>query len=131
MSMKQKILHSIAFFIIGVCVGGIIISAVDANKVKNNEQAIIDNGRMSMIEFNKEYNKLYNDLGYLAIGENNDFAKVTMNVLLKLTPKLIEVNKSLKLDCTDYQNGAPVSIQDKNGRSTPLEKLPEEIKILK
>lgn len=131
MSMKQKILHSIAFFIIGVCVGGIIISAVDANKVKNNEQAIIDNGRMSMIEFNKEYNKLYNDLGYLAIGENNDFAKVTMNVLLKLTPKLIEVNKSLKLDCTDYKNGAPVSIQDENGRSTPLEKLPEEIKILK
>ncbi|MBQ9669610.1 MAG: hypothetical protein IJV23_01170 [Prevotella sp.] len=129
--MKQKILHSIAFFIIGVCVGGIIISAVDANKVKNNEQAIIDNGRMSMIEFNKEYNKLYNDLGYLAIGENNDFAKVTMNVLLKLTPKLIEVNKSLKLDCTDYKNGAPVSIQDENGRSTPLEKLPEEIKILK
>ena len=58
MSMKQKILHSIAFFIIGVCVGGIIISAVDANKVKNNEQAIIDNGRMSMIEFNKEYNTL-------------------------------------------------------------------------
>lgn len=131
MSMKQKILHSIAFFIIGVCVGGIIISAVDANKVKNNEQAIIDNGRMSMIEFNKEYNKLYNNLGYLAIGENNDFAKVTMNVLLKLTPKLIEVNKSLKLDCTDYQNGAPVSIQDENGRSTPLEKLPEEIKIQK
>ena len=131
MSMKQKILHSIAFFIIGVCVGGIIISAVDANKVKNNEQAIIDNGRMSMIEFNKEYNKLYNDLGYLAIGENNDFAKVTMNVVLKLTPKLIEVNKSLKLDCKDYQNGAPVSIQDENGRSTPLEKLPEEIKILK
>lgn len=131
MSMKQIILHSIAFFIIGVCVGGIIISAVDANKVKNNEQAIIDNGRMSMIEFNKEYNKLYNDLGYLAIGKNNDFAKVTMNVLLKLTPKLIEVNKSLKLDCTEYQNGAPVSIQDENGRSTPLEKLPEEIKILK
>lgn len=131
MSMKQKILHSIAFFIIGVCVGGIIISTVDANKVKNNEQAIIDNGRMSMIEFNKEYNKLYNDLGYLAIGENNDFAKVTMNVLLKLTPKLIEVNKSLKLDCTDYQNWAPVSIQGENGRSTPLEKLPEQIKILK
>jgi hypothetical protein len=129
--MKQKILHSIAFFIIGVCVGGIIISAVDANKVKNNEQAIIDNGRMSMIEFNKEYNKLYNDLGYLAIGENNDYAKVTMNVLLKLTPKLIAINKSLKLDCTDYQNGAPVSIQDENGKSTLLEKLPEEIKIMK
>lgn len=132
--MKQKVFLSVAFFLIGICIGGVAECArmsSKAEKDKQTMQAIIDNGRNTIIEFNKEYNKLYNDLGYLAIGENNDFAKVTMNVLLKLTPKLIEINKSLKLDCTNYQNGAPVSIQDENGRSTPLEKLPEEIRIMK
>ena len=132
--MKQKVLLSVAFFLIGICIGGVAECVRMSSKAKKDEQAmqaIIDNGRNTIIEFNKEYNKLYNDLDYLAIGENNDYAKVAMNVLLKLPPKLIAINKSLKLDCTDYQNGAPVSIQDENGKSTLLEKLPEEIKIMK
>lgn len=84
-----------------------------------------------MIEFNKAYNKIYNNLGYLAIGQSNDYAKVAIQVLQQLAPGLIKLNKSLKLDCTQYQNGAPVSIQDEKGMSSPLETLPEEIRITK
>lgn len=97
----------------------------------NNEQVIINNGRTSMIEFNIKFNKIYNNIGKLSIGQNNEYAIAIMQVLQQLAPELIKINKSLKLDCTEYQNGAPVSIQDENGNSSPLEKLPEEIRIMK
>lgn len=129
--MKQKILNAIAFFTIGACVGGVTASAIEANKVKNNEQAIINNSRTSVIELNTEYNKMFNNLGVLALRDNNDYARAAAQVLQQLFPKLISLNKSLKLDCTEYKNGAPVSIQDENGKTTPLEKLPEKIRLIK
>jgi hypothetical protein len=129
--MKQKVLFSIVFFILGLCIGGVAESARMSNKTMNNEQVIINNGRTSMIEFNIKFNKIYNNIGKLAIGQNNEYAIAIMQVLQQLAPELIKINKSLKLDCTEYQNGAPVSIQDENGNSSPLEKLPEEIRIMK
>lgn len=129
--MKEKAIISIVFFLIGLCVGGIAECASMSKRIKNNEQVIIDNGRTAMIEFNKEYNKVYNNLGYLAIGQGNEYAIVTMQVLQKLTSELIKLNKSLKLDCKIYRNGAPSLIEDENGNTNPLEKLPEEIRILK
>lgn len=129
--MKQKVFFSIVFFILGLCIGGVAESARMSNKTMNNEQVIINNGRTSMIEFNIKFNKIYNNIGKLAIGQNNEYAIAIMQVLQQLAPELIKINKSLKLDCTEYQNGAPVSIQDENGNSSPLEKLPEEIRIMK
>lgn len=129
--MKQKVFFSIVFFILGLCIGGVAESARMSNKTMNNEQVIINNGRTSMIEFNIKFNKIYNNIGKLAIGQNNEYAIAIMQVLQQLAPELIKINKSLKLDCTEYQNGAPVSIQDENGESSPLEKLPEEIRIMK
>jgi hypothetical protein len=83
--MKQKVFLSVAFFLIGICIGGVAECAKMSSKAEKDKQAmqaIIDNSRNTIIEFNKEYNKLYNDLGYLAIGENNDFAKVGAFMLL-------------------------------------------------
>ena len=129
--MKQKVLLSIVFFILGFGIGETVESARSSNQTKNNEQVIINNGRTSMIEFNIKFNKIYNNIGKLAIGQNNEYAIAIMQVLQQLAPELIKINKSLKLDCTEYHNGAPVSIQDENGNSSPLEKLPEEIRIMK
>lgn len=129
--MKQKVLLSIVFFILGFGIGETVESARSSNQTKNNEQVIINNGRTSMIEFNIKFNKIYNNIGKLAIGQNNEYAIAIMQVLQQLAPELIKINKSLMLDCTEYQNGAPVSIQDENGESSPLEKLPEEIRIMK
>ena len=129
--MKQKVLLSIVFFILGFGIGETVEFARSSNQTKNNEQVIINNGRTSMIEFNIKFNKIYNNIGKLAIGQNNEYAIAIMQVLQQLAPELIKINKSLMLDCTEYQNGAPVSIQDENGESSPLEKLPEEIRIMK
>ena len=63
--------------------------------------------------------------------DNNVSATAALKVLEALTPKLIKLNKSLKLDCTEYKNGAPVSIEDENGSRKPVEVLPEEIRISK
>lgn len=128
--MKQNILNAIVFFLIGAFSGGIIVSAIDADRVKKNEQAIIDSSRASIIEFNKECNKTFNNLLFLAFSDNDDYARTSAQVLQHLFPKLQSVNKSLKLDCTKYENGAPVLIQDQNGKSSPLEILPEEIKLI-
>lgn len=129
--MKQKILNAIAFFIIGACVGGITVSAIDANKVKHNEQAIIDSSRGSIIELNKFVNGLGQKLFVSSFVDNNVSTTAALKVLEALTPELIKLNKSLKLDCTEYKNGAPVSIEDENGSRKPVEVLPEEIRISK
>lgn len=129
--MKQKILNAIAFFIIGVCLGGVIVSVIDADKVKQNEQAIIDSSRYSMIELNKFVNELGQNLFVSSFVDNNGSATAALKVLEALTPKLIRLNKSLKLNCTEYKNGAPVSIEDENGNRKPVEILPEEIRIMK
>ena len=129
--MKQKVLLSIVFFILGFGIGETVEFARSSNQTKNNEQVIINNGRTSMIEFNIKFNKIYNNIGKLAIGQNNENTIAIMQVLQQLAPELIKINKSLMLDCTEQQNGAPVSIQDENGEISPLEKLPEEIIIMK
>lgn len=130
--MKQKVFLSISFFLIGICIGGVaecVRMSSNAEKEKQTLVEIIENSRTTIIELNTEYNKMFNNLGVLALRDNNDYARAAAQVLQQLFPKLISLNKSLKLDCTEYKNGAPVSIQDENGKTTPLEKLPEEIRL--
>ena len=82
--MKQKVLLSIVFFILGFGIGGTVESARRSNQTKNNEQVIINKGRTSMIEFNIKFNKIYNNIGKLAIGQNNEYAIAIMQVLQQL-----------------------------------------------
>ena len=99
--MKQKVLLSIVFFILGFGIGETVEFARSSNQTKNNEQVIINNGRTSMIEFNIKFNKIYNNIGKLAIGQNNENTIAIMQVLQQLAPELIKINKSLMLDCTE------------------------------
>ncbi len=131
--MKHNLILPIVCLLLGIIIGVSIGLFLSSKATNDNEdaQVILDNSRLYMIEFNKEYNKLYNDLGILVIGEDNDYARLTIHVLQKLTPDLIKINKSLKLDCKKYQDGNPLMIEDKYGNKNPLEILPEEIRIMK
>ena len=119
-------------FIIGAFIGGALMTAInDNNEQKKNEmQTLIDESRYSTIEFNKEFNHFYSKLGLLSFGQNNSYATIAVQILQALSPKLIQLNKSLKLDCTLYDDGAPLTIQDSLGIVRPMETIPEEIRLL-
>lgn len=124
--MKRNILKNVGLLILGIILGVVIAGAL-----MQKSQKVLDNSRYSMIEFNKEYNRLYNQIGYYAIAENNESAIVCFQVLQELGPELFDLNRSLKLDCKEYQeNGKPMMSRDENGVESPVEKLPEEIRII-
>lgn len=124
--MKRSILKNVGLLILGIILGVVI-----AGVLMQKNQKVLDNSRNSMIEFNKKYNRLYNQIGYYAIGENNESAIVGFQVLQQLGPELFDLNRSLKLDCKEYQeNGKPLMSRDENGVESPVEKLPEEIHVI-
>lgn len=132
--MKKDIII-ITFFLIGAVLGGVVVHIIDTNKNEiaiKDKQVVLDSSRVSIIELNKTYNYLFENLGRAAFGQqNNEPAIVAFQVLQRLTPELMELNKSLKLDCKRYrEDGTPVMVKDKNGLESPLETLPEEIKII-
>ena len=128
--MKKNILKNVGLLILGFVMGGALVGAMMQSKDAET-QKILDNSRYSMVELNKEYNRLYNQIGYYAIAENNEYASVIIQVLQELAPKFFDLNRSLKLDCKAYQeNGNPLMSRDKNGVESPMEKLPEEVRII-
>lgn len=124
--MKKNVLKNVGLLILGIILGVVI-----AGVLMQKTQKVLDDSRFSMVEFNKKYNKLYNQIGYYAIAENNEAAMVGFQVLQELGPELFDLNRSLKLDCKEYQeNGKPLMGRDENGVESPVEKLPEEIRII-
>ena len=130
--MKQNLLFSISGLIIGIVLGGGIVFMLNTSAIKERERAksVINQSRASIIELNKKYNEVYNNLGILSYELNNNYAKSTMQLLQQFTQPLIDVNKSLGLDCKKYQDGSPIMMQDINGKKTPVEIIPEEIRII-
>lgn len=123
--MKKNVIKYVGLLILGFVLGVVV-----AGLLTQKTQKVLDNSRYAMIEFNKEYNRLYNQIGYYAIAENNENAKVIFGVLQELGPELFDLNRSLKLDCKEYQeNGKPLMSRDDNGVESPVEKLPEEVRI--
>ena len=123
--MKKNVIKYVGLLILGFVLGVVV-----AGLLTQKTQKVLDNSRYAMIEFNKEYNRLYNQIGYYAIAENNENAKVIFGVLQELGPELFDLNRSLKLDCKEYQeNGKPLMSRDNNGVESPVEKLPEEVRI--
>ena len=123
--MKKNVIKYVGLLILGFVLGVVV-----AGLLTQKTQKVLDNSRYAMIEFNKEYNRLYNQIGYYAIAENNENAKVIFGVLQELGPELFDLNRSLKLDCKEYQeNGKTLMSRDDNGVESPVEKLPEEVRI--
>lgn len=127
--MKKNVLKNVGFLILGFILGGIVVGALVSKE--SETKRTLDFSRSKMIELNKEYNELFNKLAYYSMAENNSYATAAAQTLQQLTPGLIELNKALKLDCKEYQeNGEPLMVQDEKGSMNPLEKLPEEIRIV-
>ena len=135
--MKEKILFPIVSLFIGACVGGAVVYAIDSNKIKEKEdeimeiQSVLDEGRDAMIKTNIYVNEFAKKLFIGSFVDGNTNAAVASKTLEALFPELLKLNKSLKRDCTEYKNGAPVSTTDEYGNSNPVETLPEEKRILK
>ena len=50
--------------------------------------------------------------------------------LQELTPEIVSINKSLKIDCKRYDdNGEPVMLKDNYGILSPCEIIPDELRI--
>ena len=128
--MKKNILKNVGLLILGFVIGGVVGGFLIQGKCDDN-QKVLDYSRNKMVEFNKGYNEMVNSVIYYAIEKNDGYATVAAQTLQQLTPGLIELNKALKLDCKEYQeNGEPLMVKDKNGVENPLEKLPEEVRII-
>ena len=122
--MKQKIIFSASGLILGFIIG----YTLQLDRLQNL-QFKIDNARNASIVLNRQYNKLFSDIGVHAIGGNN-YAVACYQTLQKLFPEIKQVSKDLGLDCKRYnEDGTPLIIKKDNGQKHPLEGLPEDIKL--
>lgn len=99
------------------------------NTSSNEDETIIKDARMAVIELNQKYNKLYQVVMEGYMGGNEEFEAAGI-CLQSLTMEIINVNKALHIDCKKYgKNGEPQMIEDKNGKLSPIEIIPDELKI--
>lgn len=126
--MKQKIVFSILGVILGFVMG--IIAKPSHSDELEDYKTMVDDARKASVELNKVFNNFYNRIGYYALG-GDDCAIAAAQVMQNLTPNMMKINKSLRLDCKTYdKNGKPSMIKDdKTGKTNPLEGLPEEIRV--
>lgn len=134
--MKNNLFLIIMCFSIGACMGGAIVASIQANEVQEKEheineiQSTLDKGRNTMIEFNKNYNAITQELFILSFVDNNQAASFALNVLNPMGQKIIELNKSFGIDCKQYnEDGSVLMIESEHGRS-PLETIPKELRIM-
>ncbi len=95
----------------------------------NEDEKMIKNSRLAVLELNKKYNQLYQVVmeGYLSGNKEFEAAGICLQ---SLTMEIINVNKALHIDCKQYgKNGNPQMIEDKNGKLSPIEIIPDELKI--
>lgn len=124
--MKKNYIIGICCSIFGFALGSIVF----APNVKY--KTMVENAREECIEYNREYNKNYNTFitNYFATG--GEFYKVAASILQNDFPYIMAINKSLNIDCREYdENGEVVMIKGKNGDLSPMEELPNEIRIMK
>lgn len=96
----------------------------------SKQEKEIDNARLKVIELNQKYNKLYQAIMSQYMAGNSDYEAAGM-CLQMLTKEIIAVNKALKIDCKQYdENGEAIMVEGKNGLS-PIEIIPNELKIEK
>lgn len=92
-------------------------------------KSTVDKARTASVELNRQFNEMYNKFGYAALN-NNKFGGVGLQIMQVLSPNIMSVNKALGLDCKKYdENGKPVMVKEKTGETSPIEILPEEIRI--
>ncbi len=102
---------------------------IGCDSSSNEEEDMIKDSREAVIELNQKYNQLYQVVMEGYIGGNKEFEAAGL-CLQALTMELINVNKALHIDCKKYgSDGKPQMIEDKNGTSSPIEIIPDELRI--
>lgn len=110
----------------------LIFNACSTSPEISDNQITVDKARRECIELNREFNQLYQVimLNY-AIKGDPDFESAAI-CLQKLMPKIMSVNKSLQIDCINYdEDGEPIMVKHEDGNLYPGESLPNELKIEK
>lgn len=134
--MKNKIIIAIIALGIGIAAGLTIAEKITfAEELKAYETAknalpMIERTRKEVVTLNQKYNYLLNVSMKEAMKGDKEFYTSGV-VLQELTKELINVNKSLHIDCYAYgDNGKPLEIEGEDGNYTKPEIVPNELKIL-
>lgn len=96
---------------------------------ESSDSEMIDSARSEIIKLNQKFNQLYHGAMYQYMKGDDSYASAVM-VLQELTKETIAVNKSLKIDCRKYNDqGGVIMFQNEDGTSSPLEIIPDDLKI--
>lgn len=131
--MKLKRPWNIIITIVICIIPYSIIAALIMYTIKNNKDKeekynrIVISARQSCIDLNNEYNTIYTEVYKQYISGSNEY-EYTVTCLQSLFSPLLWINKSLIIDCNLYENGNIITTV-KNGKSMPVEILPDSVKI--
>lgn len=115
--MTKYILYIMLLFLIG------------CNSSSEQSEEIVDDSRSAVIELNQRYNELYQVVMKEYLRGNAEYEAAGV-CLQALTKEIMAVNKALHIDCKMYgENGSPQMVEDKYGNLSPIEILPNELKI--
>lgn len=116
----KKIYVGVLGFIAGCLLTGIIMKL---SMGKESDEALTE-AREAAVLLNVEHNKMYQTVAVQAMSGKKEF-ELAAYCLQNLTMPTMKIDKALKLDCRQYENGKPVMIEGE-----ALEILPEVIKLM-
>jgi len=123
---KKSIIIGACGLVIGFAIGAIVFGA--SIKYKH----MIEITRNECIEFNKDHNKVYDAIVRNYIIYGGEKYRLAASILQNDFSHIIAINKALGIDCYDYnENGEVIMVEHENGELHPVEKLPEELRIIK
>lgn len=111
--------------------GMLLVVAVLVGCQEQKDEQMLNDAREKCIELNQRFNDLNMTamVGYL--NGNTDW-RLVGNTLQAMTTQIIDINKSLGIDCTKYdEEGNPILVEHENGEKYPLEIIPNELQLMK
>ncbi len=122
---KKHILLGICGAFVGFILGAIIFGS----NVKYKK--MVKEARLECIKYNNYYNEIYDAAARNYFVTGNQIDKYTVSIIQHDFPYLMAINKALHIDCRDYdEDGEVIMIKNENGELNPMEKLPDELKII-
>lgn len=116
----KKIYVGVLGFIAGCLLTGIIMKL----SMENESDEALAEAREAAVKLNVEHNKIYQAVMTQAMSGKTE-CKLAAYCLQNLTMPTLKMDKALKLDCRQYENGKPVMIEGE-----ALEILPEVVKVI-
>lgn len=116
-------------FFSALCLSGMILCTCTSCSNKEDAESTLQNAREKCIELNRQFNALFEIAQKESI--NDDCFKYAAKALDAEFMPLLELNKSLGIDCRYYdEDGKTRTIIDKNGKKQYIEVLPDVLREL-